>query len=156
MHRSVYAEGEEDQKQANIKVLGKSLAKQSINIIPKIRELDEFLDAHREYKNVICESHPELCFAKLNGSVLRSRKKGFFGISERQHILADYLDKEDLKGLWDKAKELQCNPDDVLDAACLAVAAGLKAQGMYGVVLEHPMKDARGLWMQIVYPDVKR
>ena len=59
----------------NIEVLGKSLAKRSMAIIPKIRELDEFLNAHCEYKNVICESHPELCFARLNGEVLSRRKQ---------------------------------------------------------------------------------
>ena len=66
---AVYADGEEAQKQANIRTLGKSLAKQSIAIIPKIRELDTFLNDHPEYKNKILESHPEVDFARLNGAV---------------------------------------------------------------------------------------
>lgn len=46
--QAVYAGTEEEQKQANTRVFGKSLAKQTINIIPKIRELDEFLVGHPE------------------------------------------------------------------------------------------------------------
>lgn len=150
--QAVYADGKERQKKANIAVLGKSLAKQSIAIIPKIRELDEFLNEHTEYKNVICESHPELCFARLKGEVLISRKKEFPGFSERVHILSEYLGRENLEGLWNKAKELRCNPDDVIDAVCLAVAAGLKAQDMCETVPADPKADARGLLMQMLVP----
>ena len=42
-----------DQKSVNEKVLRKSLSEQTINIIPKIRELDDFLRLHDDYKNVI-------------------------------------------------------------------------------------------------------
>ena len=48
---AVYTDGEDAQKEANKKTLGKSLAKQSIAIIPKIRELDEFLNAHTENRH---------------------------------------------------------------------------------------------------------
>lgn len=47
---AVYSEGEATQKEANIRTLGKSLAKQSIAIIPKIRELDEFLNDYPNLK----------------------------------------------------------------------------------------------------------
>ena len=56
---AVYAKTEEEQKQANKRAFGKSLSKQTINIIPKIREVDEFLKAYPQYKNRILESHPE-------------------------------------------------------------------------------------------------
>ena len=62
--QAVYADTEEEMKQTNIGALGKSLAKQTINIIPKIRELDEFLAGHPEYKNRILESHPEVDFTR--------------------------------------------------------------------------------------------
>ena len=81
--QAVYAATEEEQKKANIHVFGKSLAKQSIAIIPKIRELDEFLSSHPQYKNRILESHPELAFARLKGSVVLTRKKEYTGFCER-------------------------------------------------------------------------
>ena len=149
---SVYAEGEEAQKEANKRTLGKSLAKQSLAIIPKIRELDEFLNVHSEYKNRILESHPEVAFARLNGSVVMSRKKEEPGLSVRRHILSEYLDKNDLSGLYDKAKELECGQDDLIDAICLAVTGAMHAHGQTETLPEEPEKDEKGLWMQLTVP----
>ena len=61
------------------------------SIIPKIREVDEFMSAHPEYKNRIDESHPELDFARLNGSVLLTRKKEADGIEERLKVIKRYI-----------------------------------------------------------------
>lgn len=61
---------------------------------------------------------------------MTSRKKEFSGFGERVHILSEYLNRENLDGLWNKAKEFRCNPDDIADAVCLAVVVGLKAEDM--------------------------
>ena len=89
--KAVYADDEASQKEANIKAFGKSLAKQTMMIIPKIRELDEFLNAHPEYKNRILGSHPELDFGRLNGKILMSHKKKPEGVAEREQILKHWL-----------------------------------------------------------------
>ena len=150
--QSVYAETEEDQKQANLDVLGKSLPKQTINIIPKIRELDMFMNAHPEYKNRILESHPEIDFARLKGTTLMSKKKEYPGIKEREDLLKKYLPADALSSIQEKAKALKCNPDDLLDAACLAVTAVLTAQGMCETIPEHPETDDTGLLMKLTVP----
>lgn len=142
-------------RELNRSVLEKSLSAQSINIIPKIRELDEFLDEHREYKNVLCESHPELCFTRLNGRALMMKKKTVEGLKERRRILEKYLEKGMMDGIQVRAKELRCMPDDIMDAACLAVSAALKAHGMCETIPEEPETDARGLVMQMVVPTVQ-
>ena len=150
--QAVYAVTEEEQKQANIRVLGKSLAKQTISIIPKIRELDEFLMVHPEYKNRILESHPEVDFTRLHGSVVMSRKKEYQGFSERAAILKKYLPGESFSGMRDKAKEFKCNPDDLLDAVCLAVTAALAAGGMCETIPAEPEQDENGLDMKLTVP----
>ena len=149
---AVYADGEEAQKQANIRTLGKSLAKQSIAIIPKIRELDAFLNAHPEYKNKILESHPEVDFARLNGSVLMSRKKEEPGPSQRIAILSEFLDQKELYRMYNKAKELRCNQDDLIDAICLAVTGALYAHGQYETIPADPKLDEKGLFMKMTVP----
>lgn len=149
---AVYAEGEDAQKQENVRTLGKSLAKQSVAIIPKIRELDEFLNDYPEYKNRILESHPEVVFARLNGSAVMSRKKEFLGFSERVSILAEYLKEKNLWEMLDRAKELGCNPDDLMDAACLAVAGALHAHGQAETLPETPEQDEKGLLMKLTVP----
>ena len=149
---AVYADGEEAQKQANIRTLGKSLAKQSIAIIPKIRELDIFLNDHPEYKNKILESHPEVDFARLNGAVLMSRKQEEPGPSQRKAVLSEFLDKKNLYGMYDKAKELGCKQDDLIDAICLAVTGALYAHGQCETIPEQPEADEKGLHMQLIGP----
>ena len=139
-------------RELNRSVLEKSLSSQSINIIPKIRELDKFLDDHREYKNVLCESHPELCFTRLNGKALMMKKKTAEGLEERRSILEKYIEKGMLDGIQVRAKELHCMPDDIMDSVCLAVSAALKAHGMCEMIPEEPETDARGLVMQMVVP----
>ena len=151
--QAVYADSEEEQKQANIRVLGKSLAKQSISIIPKIRELDEFLNSRPEYKNRILESHPELDFARLNGSAVMTRKKEHQGFSERAGILKKYLPGESFYGMRERAKELRCNPDDLLDAVCLAMTAALASQGMCETIPSEPEQDDTGLYMKLTVPE---
>ena len=150
--QAVYADTEDEKKQANIKALSKSLPKQTINIIPKIRELDEFLTNHPEYKNRILESHPELDFARLHGSVVMSRKKEFTGFSERAAVLKKYLPGESFSEMWDRAKELHCNPDDLLDAVCLAVTARMASQGMCETIPAEPEQDDTGLYMKLTIP----
>ena len=149
---AVYADGEEKQKEANLRTLGKSLSKQSLAIIPKIRELDEFLNGHPEYKGKILESHPEVDFARLNGSVVLSKKQGELGLSERIHILSEYLDKRDLQNMYDKAKKLGCGHDDLIDAICLAVTGALHAHGQSETLPEQPEPDEKGLLMQLTVP----
>jgi len=153
--QAVYAATEEEQKQANIKVLGKSLTKQTINIIPKIRELDTFLRLHPNYRNKILESHPEVDFARLNGAAVMTRKKDFAGFSERATILKKYLPGASISGMWDRTKEFRCSPDDMLDAVCLAVTAALSAQGMCETIPEEPEQDETGLYMKLTVPKKK-
>ena len=150
--QAVYAEDGASQKRENKRILGKSLSNQSLGIISKIREVDEFLDKHQEYKNRLFESHPELCFARLNGMVLLSKKKEKEGIEEREAVLAKCLREERVKELRYKAKEFNCHVDDVLDAVCLSIAAKMKAAGKYEIIPKKPDTDARGIWMQIVIP----
>lgn len=140
------------QKAANKQSLGKSFSKQATAIIPKIKELDEFLAAHEEYKNVICESHPELCFARLNGEVLQSKKNASFGIRQREQILSLYIKDDKIHNTFELAMELGCKRDDIMDAACLAVRAALKAHGLTETIPAEPIADARGLRMQMVAP----
>ena len=150
--QAVHADTEEEQKQANINVLGKSLPKQTINIIPKIRELDEYLALHPEYKNRILESHPEVDFARLHGSVVTTRKKGYVGFSARAAILKKYLPGVSFFGMWERAKVFRCNPDDLMDAVCLAVTAALAAQGLCETIPSEPEQDDMDLYMKLTVP----
>lgn len=103
---------------------------------------------------MLCESHPELCFKRLNGKAVMTKKKTAEGFEERRRILEKYLEKGMMESIQDRAKELCCMPDDIMDAVCLAVTAALKAHGMCETIPEKPDEDSRGLEMQMVVPKV--
>ena len=88
----------------------------------------------------------------MNGSVVKTRKKETAGFTQRVAILNKYLPKNHLSGLREKAKELKCNPDDLLDAVCLAVTAALSAQGECETIPPEPEQDATGLYMKLTVP----
>ena len=149
---AVYAVLKEDQIKRNKKSIGKGLSEQTLAIIPKMRELDVFLQEHTEYKNVIKESHPEICFARLNESVVMSKKSKDDGLEERLSILRRYLPELSKSMILKKSRELRCNRDDIIDAICLAVTGRLSTLGKAESIPEKPSKDSTGLMMQMVIP----
>jgi 8-oxo-dGTP diphosphatase len=151
---AVYMNTEAEQIEANKRILEKGLAKQTMAIMTKMRELDVFLNANSQYKNVIKESHPEVCFARLNGTVVMSKKVDFDGMSERVHILKKYIPDLEISVILTKAKELKCKADDIVDAICLAVTANLNCQGKGDSIPAEPMYDDNGLMMRMVIPAV--
>ena len=150
--QAVYAESEEEQVQKNREALGKGLAKQTMAIIPKMREVDVFLNQVSMYKNVIKESHPEVCFARLNGSVVMSKKSDTLGMRERVHILNRFLPKLTQNYVLQLAKMYKCNADDIIDAICLAITGNLNLQGRGETIPKNPMTDEMGMVMQMIIP----
>ncbi len=144
----------EAQKEKNKSILDRSLSQQSLAIIPKIRELDRFLRDHPEYSNTICESHPEVCFARLRGGeVIKSKKSTKDGIKERKKVLKEYVEPNALTDAIGKARKYHCHKDDIVDAVCLAVTARRKAEGKCDILPDkNPYVDAKGLKMQMVVP----
>ncbi len=150
--RAVYGATREERLWANREVLQKGIARQTDAIIPKMREVDEFLQAHKQYKNRIQESHPEVCFARLKGEVLRSSKHDREGIRERAAVISDYLPEVTKDWVAERAVGMGCNEDDIVDAVCLAIAANMLAQGKTDTIPPEPMTDDTGLLMQMVIP----
>lgn len=153
--QAVYAESREEIRKANINILGKDLPAQAIAIIPKMRELDEFLQNNPEHKNRLKESHPEVCFSRLKGSVIMSRKAEAEGITERVGIIQEYIPEATEQYVYQQAKQFKCNADDVVDSIVLAITANLAVQGKSVVIPDVIQEDATGLKMQMTIPDVK-
>ncbi len=149
-------------KKLNKGVLDVSLTQQTLAIIPKMAEIDSFLKDHPEYKNRICESHPEVCFARLNGNravdIKKTRREG---LEKRIELLKQHLELGELDDMPALVKKGNCKPDDVMDAVCLAVAAKYKAEGKYDCIHgqvplgeEKRLVDNCGLKMQMIIPAI--
>ena len=148
--QAVYADTR-DVSAINTAVLGKALSAQSIAIISRIRELDEFLETHSASRERIFESHPELCFAKLSGTPVLERKREPTGAQKRLSILSQYHPSVRAAVEHAGIQKRLAAKDDLIDAACLAVTARLSLTLPLKSVPERPQSDARGLKMQIVY-----
>jgi predicted RNase H-like nuclease len=150
--QAVYADLK-DASAVNKAVLGKALSAQSVGLIPKFRELDEFLTAHADIRPRVLESHPELCFTMLSGSPVLESKRTPEGQQKRLDILS--LLCPEVRGAVEHAgfPKKKAALDDLIDAACLAVVARLSLERPLKTVPERPQKDARGLTMQMVYAE---
>jgi len=59
---AVYAESYEKTCDINKELRGKSISRQSWNIIPKIRDVDAFLAKNEVFRGKVKETAPEVCF----------------------------------------------------------------------------------------------
>lgn len=113
-----------------------------------------FCSTIRHIKNKLLESHPEICFARLAGRTLLTKKNMPEGQNERIAQLKLHVSIT-LEEVMTMAKQYHCAIDDILDAACLAVSARFSADGGYATLPEHPEKDDTGLLMQMSMPIVQ-
>ena len=131
----------EDPSYANAQATGRKLSRQTINILPKIRETDDFLAARLKkdlpVSGFIEESHPELVFLRLNDSADEAPlygKKEAEGQRERSGILrVAGLPHTETEKLFTLFARKQAAKDDLLDAAALAVAAHRVVSGRSAV-----------------------
>lgn len=150
--QAIYAETVSQAYEENVRVLGKKFTPLTVAIIPKIREVDYFLQSNPHYKNRILESHPEVCFAILNGRTIVTKKNEFDGINERISILHRFLPMLSVNYISDASKQFKCMMDDIIDAICLAVIGTFVAENKYYSIPPNPMSDETGLSMQMILP----
>ncbi|NAZ45868.1 DUF429 domain-containing protein [Vibrio toranzoniae] len=108
---------------ANVQQLDKKFSKQTWGIVPKIRELDELIEAHPNL--LIRESHPEVVFAALKGEPLTFSKRTQEGKEERlfviQQLAPQWIDGLALAISNTKRKDVAI--DDIYDAFVLMLIA---------------------------------
>lgn len=137
--------------QLNVQQLGVKLSKQTWNILPKIRELDDWLQSTQDLR--FRECHPELALRALNGGhVIQSSKKTAVGLAQRLAVLQANL--QATEGLFQSARQQfpkkSVADDDLVDALILAVT-GWVSGGKLARVPEVLEQDATGLPMEIVF-----
>lgn len=150
--QAVYADTIADAYLENERTLGKKFTPLTVGILPKIKQVDIFLQENPTYKNRLLESHPEVCFRALAGGTLLSKKKTPAGQADRLSVLEKYCSGIQSIDFLFLARQLKCGIDDIIDAACLAVSAIIIADGHFFTLPEIPQTDDRGLFMQLTVP----
>lgn len=137
---------------------GYSIQNQAWAIVPRIREVDEFLDTYPGARDRLRETHPEVCFRALKGDALRHGKRTDAGVEERLDLLT--AEHPELGDVYEDVRETYATPayaprvsgrDDVLDAMVAAVTAA-RDDAELETMPDVPPTDERGLPMEIVYP----
>lgn len=136
---------------------GRGISKQAFYLLPKIRETERHLRAHRARCREWREAHPELCFAALQGGVpMSENKKTQAGYLQRFELLSARMGKRTVAQLM---SQIEAGPlssgvsrDDILDAMVCGYVARLDAAMLCmlpeGGVERNEMGDA----MAICFP----
>lgn len=101
--------------------VGYGLSQQAHSIRHKIREVREIVSLGGSIK----ESHPELCFAALNGQPIAYSKTSDSGLGFRMKLLSDAIDgaRAQYQETRDEYFLKEVRRDDILDSMVLAFAA---------------------------------
>ena len=129
---------------------------QTWSIVPKIKEIDEFLRSHPEARKTIRETHPEVCFRALAVNPTIHSKKSREGFAERLYALSIYLPKVEkiINNNLSSTKRKDVKRDDILDSMVAAVTASF-GNNKVATLPKIPETDSTGLSMEIVYPNMK-
>ncbi len=151
--RQALAEKNYDSASAtNYRMTGKKISRQSWNIVPRIKEVDEYLQKHRQADSFILESHPEIAFQKLNLHIpLQYSKKSTEGIQERLAILSKYMPEAKtvfMQVVSDKTLRGKVRKDDIVDALVLCVLNYQQGSNLYNIT-DEDQEDEMGLRMGI-------
>ncbi|MGD8346857.1 MAG: DUF429 domain-containing protein [Lysobacterales bacterium] len=143
----------EEANEKNRRVLGVGLSRQSWNILPKIRQLDDFLRGNPDSR--IHEMHPEVAFWALNGKTpMQHSKRRQAGLDERLVLLQRHYSKS--AECFENARlaflKREVASDDIVDAMVGAVTAvqGPKLRSFPA----EPPTDSEGLEMKMVYAEL--
>jgi predicted RNase H-like nuclease len=136
---------------ANHQLTGRWLTRQSFNIAPKVREVDEAMKPETQQR--VREAHPELCFQALkDGTAMRFNKRTGIGREERWRVLRAVVPglRENLR----LPEEIQgsCQVDDYIDALVCGWTAVRVVRGEARRIPAESEKDERGLRMEMWVP----
>jgi predicted RNase H-like nuclease len=150
---AVYARDYDAALNINEQLTGKRIFRATWNLIPRMRQVDEILQADLPARKVIREAHPEVLFWGLNqSSPMTNSKKDKAGEAERLQALQTVYPQAEALFL----KAMKSLPggnaarDDLMDALAAAVT-GLIGGTKLKTLPASPEQDAHGLPMEMVY-----
>ena len=132
-------------------VSGRKVTRQTMNILPRIREVDGLLQHRPALRDRIFEVHPELSFRALQGSTVVDGKRTPAGRRCRRDLLADVFGSEALAALQEQIRGTPARTEDLLDALACLWSAERIARGTQVTIPQHPEHDATGLSMSICW-----
>jgi predicted RNase H-like nuclease len=150
--KAVYAATYYEANEINERRTGTRISPMTWGIIPKIREMDKFIERNRSALSCVKEIHPELCFWAFAGNPMQHNKKHAEGFKERFQVLKSC--HPDTAAIVSYAlsnyRRRDVAKDDILDALVAAITA-FTGPGALSCLPNPPEFDDRGLPMQMIY-----
>ncbi|MDK1022501.1 MAG: DUF429 domain-containing protein, partial [Candidatus Hydrogenedentes bacterium] len=144
----------EKASEENRRLTGRRISTQTWAIVPKIKEVDEFLRETPCARGKLREIHPEVLFCVLNKGDSMLHRKGLpEGFQERLCVLRNHFCRTDdlVNTALGMIQGRGAERDDILDALAAAVTARLGENGLTSIPAS-PEKDGCGLRMEMRVP----
>lgn len=125
---------------------------QAWGIFPKVREVDDLMQARPGSRRIVREVHPEVSFWSWRGGVpMAHRKKSRDGRKEREILATQWLGPDVVSLGRGNHRTKQLATDDILDAIAALWTAGRILDGSAKTLPVDPDRDVTGIPMEIVY-----
>lgn len=156
---SLAAPSRELASEINFRLTGKRISAQAWGIVPKIREVDEFLRTNNPRAlSKIREVHPEVLFWGLNGGVaMKNNKKTKAGSEERLSVLERLFPptREVCNHCMTVYPRSQLALDDVVDALVASLVGAIGGKTLIKLP-STPILDPEGIPMEMTYLRLNR
>ncbi len=144
---STYAEA----NAASIAAQNKGISQQAWAIYPKIREVDEALQADAALRGRVFEVHPELTFSTWSGAPILPAKRTREGHAIRRNLIDNHFGPLAFESARNQVQPRHASNDDIADAfAALWTAQRIVTGSSQTLPLDPPL-DSAGLPMRMVH-----
>jgi predicted RNase H-like nuclease len=148
----LHAQSQREASALHREIDGRGFGAQAFGILPKIREWDELLRADATARSQVCEVHPEVSFAAMNGGVgIVAAKRTAEGHAQRRQLLCATFDAAAVDALFASIPNGFAAADDVADALAALWSAERIVRGESGSLPSPAAVDSAGLGMAIWY-----
>jgi predicted RNase H-like nuclease len=144
---STYAEA----KAASIAAQKKGISQQAFAIYPKIREVDDALQADADLRGRVFEVHPELTFSTWAGAPILPSKKSAEGHAIRRSLIDSHFGPLAYESARNQIERRHASNDDIADAFAALWTARRIISGTSRTLPPDPPTDSRGLPMRMVH-----
>ena len=127
----------------------RKVTRQTMNILPRIREVDDLLQQSGQLRDRIFEVHPELIFMEINGEPIQESKRTLEGRARRMDCLHEVFGSQAVESCIAMIEETTIKVDDLMDALACCWSADRIACGIHHELPAKPEFDSTGLRMTI-------
>jgi predicted RNase H-like nuclease len=136
---------------ASIAMQKKGISQQAWAIYPKIREVDEALQANDDLRARVVEVHPELTFSTWSGAPILPAKRTPEGHAIRRELIASHFGALAFESARNQVQPRHASNDDIADAFAALWTAQRIANGQSQTLPLDPPLDSVGLPMRMVH-----